>query len=72
MSKLITEAYLESKGWVKKGDVLVKFINPRLGWKDDGTLYMGYFTFPVKITTISQLEHILSLVTEAQEVNVSA
>ena len=72
MSKLITEAYLESKDWVKKGDVWVKFINPRLGWKDDGTFYMGYFTFPVKITTISQLEHILSLVTEAPEVNVPA
>lgn len=30
-------------GWVDKGDVLVRYSRPRLGWKPaDGTLIVGY------------------------------
>lgn len=44
-------------GWVDKGDVLVRYSNPRLGWKpSDGTLIIGYHEYPKKVHTINELE----------------
>ena len=47
-------------GWVDKGDVLVRFTHPRIGWKPaDGTLIIGYHEHPEKVHTIEQLERVL-------------
>lgn len=43
-------------GWIDKGDVLVRYSNPRLGWKEDGTLIVGYHEWPDKVTSIEQLK----------------
>ena len=47
-------------GWVDKGDVLVKYGNPRLGWKpSDGTLIIGYHEYKHKVHTIDDLNKAL-------------
>lgn len=47
-------------GWVDKGDVLVRYSNPRIGWKPaDGTLIIGYQEWPEKVFTIEKLNEIL-------------
>lgn len=48
-------------GWVDKGDVLVRYSKPRLGWKEDGTLIIGYYEYPNKVTSIDDLNAILAL-----------
>ena len=49
-------------GFVDKGDVLVRYSNPRVGWKPaDGTLIVGYHEWPQKVTSIEQLEQIIDL-----------
>lgn len=54
------KAQLLSLGWVDKGDVLVRYGNPRLGWKPaDGTLIIGYHEWPEKVLTIGQLNEAL-------------
>ena len=56
---------LISLGWVDKGDVLVRFSHPRIGWKPaDGTLIIGYHEHPQKVTTMEALEHILGDVSQ--------
>ena len=57
---MITREYLLSQGWKEKSGVMVQFTNPRIGWKKDGTLIIGYHEYPEKVTTIAQLERILS------------
>lgn len=51
--------YLIAKGWVSRNGVFVRFSNPRLGWKPDGTLIVGYHERKEKVTTIKQMEEIL-------------
>ena len=52
---------LIARGWVDKGDVLVRFSNPRLGWKPaDGTLIIGYREYPQKVHHIEDLDSILN------------
>lgn len=46
-------------GWIDKGDVLVRYSKPRLGWKEDGTLIIGYHEWPEKVRTIEELKIIL-------------
>ena len=47
-------------GWVDKGDVLVHYSNPRLGWKPkDGTLIIGYHEYKKKVHTIDDLKKAL-------------
>lgn len=56
---------LLSLGWVDKGDVLVRYSNPRLGWKPaDGTLIVGYFEWPKKVRDIDTIQNILKLYTD--------
>ena len=51
---------LLKRGWVDKGDVLVFFSHPRMGWKpEDGTLIVGFFEYPEKVHTLEQLEKAL-------------
>ena len=50
---------LINNGWIDKGDVLVRYSNPRLGWKEDGTLIIGYHEWPEKIDTIEKLKEII-------------
>ena len=51
---------LISLGWVDKVDVLVRFSNPRLGWKpSDGTLIIGYREWKEKVFDYEKLEQIL-------------
>lgn len=47
-------------GWVDKGDVLVRYTNPRIGWKPgDGTLIIGYHEWPERVWDYDRLEEIL-------------
>lgn len=55
---MITREYLLSQGWVEKGGVMVLFSNPRIGWKPDGTLIVGWNEWPEKVTTIEELNKI--------------
>ena len=56
---MITKEYLLSQGWVEKGGVMVRFSNPRIGWKPDGTLIVGWHEWPEKVTTIEELNKII-------------
>lgn len=55
-------------GWVDKGDVLVRYSNPRLGWKLDGTLIIGYHEYPYKVTSVEELEKALEKVNRISDV----
>lgn len=50
---------LIERGWVEKSGVMVRFSNPRIGWKPDGTLIIGYSEWPEKVHSIEKLEEIL-------------
>lgn len=50
---------LAKLGWLEKGGVMVRFSNPRIGWKTDGTLIVGYFEYPEKVYTMERLNEIL-------------
>jgi len=54
----LTKSYLASKGWVERAGIMVFFSNPRLGWKPDGTMIVGYHELKHKIKTIEELEAI--------------
>ena len=56
---MITKEYLLSQGWVEKSGVMVRFSNPRIGWKPDGTLIVGWHEWPEKVTTIEELNKII-------------
>ena len=52
----MTRLELVALGWVDKGDVLVRFSSPRIGWKpSDGTLIIGYRECPVKVYTVDEI-----------------
>lgn len=48
-SSKITYDFLKSIGWVEKSGIMVRFPNPRIGWKSDGTLIIGYHEYPKKV-----------------------
>lgn len=51
---------LLSLGWVEFPDLLVRFSNPRIGWKpSDGTLIIGYHEWPTKVKDLATLNWIL-------------
>ena len=51
---------LLSLGWVDKGDVLVRYSNPRIGWKpSDDTLIIGYHEYKEKVHDIETLKKII-------------
>lgn len=50
---------LLKSGWVDKGDVMVRYSSPRVGWKEDGTLIIGYHEHPEKVYSIKRLKEIL-------------
>ena len=54
----LTKSYLASKGWVERAGIMVLFSKPRLGWKPDGTMIVGYHELKDKVTTIEELERI--------------
>ena len=54
----LTKSYLASKGWVERAGIMVLFSKPRLGWKPDGTMIVGYHELKEKVTTIGELEAI--------------
>ena len=56
---MITREYLLAQGWVERSGIMVRFGNPRIGWKPDGTLIVGWHEWPEKVTTIEQLNKIL-------------
>ncbi len=56
----ITKELLASVGWVEKNGVMVRYSHPRLGWKPDGTLIVGYWEWKEKVRTIEELKKILS------------
>ena len=56
-----TKQQLLDLGWVDKGDVIVRYSNPRIGWKLDGTLIIGYRQCPFRVFTIEQLSKVIDL-----------
>ena len=53
----ITRKDLLALGWVDKGDVLVRYSTPRIGWKpEDGTLIIGSRECPYKVYTVEQIK----------------
>ena len=54
----ISKDYLSAQGWREVCGIMVRFTSPRLGWKEDGTLIVGYHEHPVKVTTVEQLQEI--------------
>ena len=61
-SNKITFEYLKSAGWFERGGIMVRFTHPRIGYKSDGTLIIGYHEYPEKIFNISRLNQILDTV----------
>ena len=57
---MITFEYLRDHGWVEKEGVMIKYSKPRLGWKADGTLIIGYHEYPKRVLHISELKKILN------------
>lgn len=55
----ITFDYLRSVGWEEKSGIMVRFSAPRIGWKKDGTLIIGYHEFPEKIFEIDLLHKLI-------------
>lgn len=52
---------LIARGWVDKGDVVVRYSAPRIVWKpSDGTLIIGWHEWPEKVFGIVRLEEILN------------
>lgn len=57
-----TKQQLLDLGWVDKGDILVRYSNPRIGWKpSNGTLIIGYREYPKKVNDIETLKTIIEL-----------
>ena len=56
---LITDELLQ-RGWVRKGDFIVRFSDPRIGWDpEDGRLVIGWHEYPEKVETLEKLEEVL-------------
>ena len=51
---------LKELGWKEKSGIMVRFSNPRIGWKEDGTLIIGYHEHPKKVYNIETLKNILN------------
>ena len=58
--KYTTAKIAECVGWVEKNGVFVRYSNPRIGWKEDGTLIVGYHEYPEKVHTVDNLYAVLS------------
>lgn len=57
---MLTKDELIARGWVDKGEVLVRYSSPRVGWKPaDGTLIIGYREWPQKIHSVLEIDSIL-------------
>lgn len=56
----ITREYLRTLGWVDRGDIMVRYSLPRVGWKEDGTLIVGYHQVAEGVTTTEQLWQFVS------------
>lgn len=52
-------AFLKAIGWEERNGILVRFSKPRLGYKRDGTLIIGYHEYPEKIKSIEQFNEML-------------
>ena len=48
-------------GWTDKGDVLVRYSNPRIGWKvSDGTLIVGYHEVG-RVRTLEEMKRFIDV-----------
>lgn len=50
---------LKLLGWEEKSGIMVLRSTPRIGWKQDGTLIIGYNEYPEKITNLTRLYEII-------------
>ena len=55
----LTKELLASMGWVEKNGVMVRYSHPRLGWKPDGTLIVGYWEWKGEVLTLEELQGLL-------------
>lgn len=60
----LTKEYLSDRGWLEKGGIMVLYSSPRLGWKEDGTLIVGYHQHPQKVTTVEELQEVCQFLSE--------
>lgn len=60
----LTREYLLAHGWVDRGGILVRYTTPRLGWKEDGTLIVGYHQHPERVTTTEKLSELCPYILE--------
>ena len=56
----ITRQWLIDHGWVLRYDVYVLYRHPRMGWKPDGTMYIGYYTYHEKVFTIDKITELIN------------
>lgn len=50
---------LINRGWQVKNGILVRYSNPRIGLKPDGTLIIGYHEYLKKVKTLEELYGII-------------
>ena len=55
----ITKDILNSRGCVEKAGIMVRFTNPRIGWKEDGTLIVGWHEWKEKVFDTEELDKII-------------
>ena len=59
----ITPQILLNNDWQYVNNIFVQRGNVRLGWYEkDGTIIVGYHTFPIKITTVEKLQQLQGLI----------
>ena len=56
---VLSKEYLLTQGWEEHAGIMVRFSNPRIGWKADGTLIVGWREWPEKVKTIEQFNKII-------------
>lgn len=57
----IDKAFLLRNGWVDKGDILVMFSNPRVGWKPESSeLVIGWHRWHEPVVYVKSLKQILN------------
>lgn len=55
----ITKERLEKLGWIEKNGVMVRFTNPRIGWKEDGTMIIGWHEHKEKVVSMEELTKLI-------------
>ena len=63
----LTKEYLKDKGWIEKAGIMVLYSTPRIGWKEDGTLIIGWHEYSEKVFNADKLYEIISREIKVQD-----